>query len=188
MSVLKHSKKDPTEEFEVVEGGGDGSGEDGGSPEIEALKVALAEAKDEAAQLRDQLMRSVADFQNFRKRSEAEKLTLRQFANERFAVDLLPVLDNFERTFAAMQGGSSLESIMGGIQAVERQLRSVLETHNVTRIVAHGQQFDPELHEAVATDPSSEHPENTVIHELQPGYKMAERVIRPAHVRVSTKP
>ena len=185
---MKHSKKDPTEEFEVVEGGDDGSGEDGGSPEIEALKIALADAKDEAAQLRDQLMRSVADFQNFRKRTESEKLTLRQFANERFAVDLLPVLDNFERTFAALQAGSSQESIMGGIQAVERQLRSVLEAHNVVRIASHGSPFDPELHEAVAMEPSEEHPENTVTQELQPGYKMADRVIRPAHVRVSTKP
>lgn len=77
---------------------------------------------------------------------------------------------------------------MGGIQAVERQLRSVLEAHNVVRIVSHGAPFDPELHEAVAMEPSDEHPENTVTHELQPGYKMADRVIRPAHVRVSKKP
>jgi molecular chaperone GrpE len=77
---------------------------------------------------------------------------------------------------------------MGGIQAVDRQLRSVLEGHNVVRIPAHGELFDPEIHEAVASDPSEEHPENTVLQELEPGYKMAERVIRPARVRVSTKP
>ena len=156
--------------------------------DFELLKAALVAAQDDRDQLRDQLMRSVADFQNFRKRNEADKITARQFANERLVVDLLPVLDNFERTFAALQSGSSLESIMGGIQAVDRQLRAVLESYNVSRIPAHGLPFDPEIHEAVATDPSEEHPENTVLHELEPGYKMADKVIRPARVRVSTKP
>ena len=156
--------------------------------DLELLKAALLKAQDERDQLRDQLMRSVADFQNFRKRNEAEKIITRQFANEKLVVDLLPVLDNFERTFAALQSGSSLESIMGGIQAVDRQLRAVLESYNVIRIPAHGLPFDPEIHEAVATDPSEEHPESTVLQELEPGYKMAEKVIRPARVRVSTKP
>lgn len=180
---MKHPKKQTTEETEPNEE----IALDGEANEIESLKVALLEAKDERDQLRDQLMRSVADFQNFRKRVEAEKQAARQFANEQFAVDLLPVLDNFERTSAALQAGSSLESITGGVQAVERQLLAVLESHSVTRIAAEGMQFDPELHNAVATEPSDEHPEETVLHELTPGYRMGEKVIRPAHVRVSKK-
>jgi len=185
---LKHPKKETPEEngapnLDVIEGeAGDQT------VDAEGLKAALQHAIDERDHLRDQLMRSVADFQNFRKRSEADKIATRQFANEKLVLDLLPVLDNFERTFAALQSGSSLESIMGGIQAVERQLRSVLESHNVSRIPAHGEPFDPEFHEAVATDHSEEHPENTVLQELEPGYRMADRVIRPARVRVSKRP
>lgn len=188
MAVLKHSKKATTEEFDNPEGVASGGSAPDEAIDFEALKAALQKAQDERDQLRDQLVRSVADFQNFRKRIEAERVATRQFANERLVLDLLPVLDNFERTFAALQSGSSLESIMGGIQAVDRQLRAVLDSYNVTRIEAHGTAFDPEIHEAVATDASEEHPENTVIQELEPGYKMAEKVIRPARVRVSTKP
>lgn len=185
---MKHHKPDPTEPLDESQTAPEGQEASADVVDIEALKAALLSVQDERDQLRDQLMRSVADFQNFRKRNELEKQATRQYANERLVVDLLPVLDNFERTFAALQSGSSLESIMGGIQAVDRQLRSVLDSYNVSRIQSHGTPFDPEIHEAVATDPSEEHPENTVIQELEAGYKMAEKVIRPARVRVSTKP
>ncbi|MHB8635351.1 MAG: nucleotide exchange factor GrpE [Fimbriimonadaceae bacterium] len=183
---MKHPKKPLTEEIDPPEAGTQNTEVEDAS-DVEFLKAALLAAQDDRDQLRDQLMRSVADFQNFRKRNEADKALTRQFANEKLVLELLPVLDNFERTFAALQSGSSLESIMGGIQAVDRQLRAVLESYNVVRIPAHGEAFDPEIHEAVATDPSDEHPENTVLQELEPGYKMADKVIRPARVRVSTK-
>jgi molecular chaperone GrpE len=153
-----------------------------------ALQEELTALKDEFETMRNQLMRTMADFQNFRKRKEVEIQTLKSYAAEKLVLDLLPVLDNFHRTVEALQQGSSLESIKSGIIAVERQFLSALESNNVVPIPAHGQPFDPELHEAIAHEPSTEHPEDTVIHVLEPGYKMVDRIIRPARVRVSKKP
>ena len=158
------------------------------SEQVALLRTALQSTTTERDQIRDQLLRTMAEFQNFRKRTESERQLHRQLANERLVLDLLPVLDNFERTMIALQSGSSIESVTGGIQAVERQLRSVMETHHVARIDAVGKPFNPEFHEAVSTDENSEHPDDTVLIELEPGYTMAEKVIRPARVKVSKKP
>jgi molecular chaperone GrpE len=158
------------------------------SEQIAILRNALESTAIERDQLRDQMLRTMAEFQNFKKRTEAERQAHRQLANERLVLDLLPVLDNFERTVIALQSGSSIESVVGGIQAVERQLRSVMEMHSVARIDALGKRFDPEFHEAVSTDESEEHDEDTVLIELEPGYTMADKVIRPARVKVSKKP
>ena len=153
-----------------------------------AMHNELTALRDEFETMRNQLMRTLADFQNFRKRKEAEMQTLKSYANEKLVLDLLPVLDNFQRTVDALQQGSSLESIKSGIIAVERQFLTALEMNHVTPVKADGQPFDPEVHEAVAHAETEEHPENTVVQVLEPGYRMAERVIRPARVRVSKKP
>jgi molecular chaperone GrpE len=142
----------------------------------------------EKDQVQDQLLRTMADLQNFRKRAQQEKDQLRQFASEQLVIDLLPVLDNFERTLAAIQSGASVEAVKGGIQAVERQLRSVLETRRVKRIEAVGQAFDPEMHEALGSVQTAAHPEGAVAEEIEPGYKMADKIIRPARVKVARKP
>jgi len=130
----------------------------------------------------------MADMQNMRKRFQQEAQQTRQFATEDLVRDLLPVLDNFERAILAAEQGASTESVVEGVRAVDRQLRSALERRNVVRIAAHGEAFDPDLHEAIATDESGEHPEGTVTGEIEPGYRMADKVIRPARVRVSKKP
>lgn len=156
-----------------------------GDPRIIELEQALQKATDERDQLQEQLLRSVADFQNFRKRAQQDAAALRKFANESLVADILPAMDNFERTIAALAAGASTESIVNGIRAIERQLASILETHNVSKIKAHGQPFDPELHEAIGHEDSDDHPEGTVVAEVEPGYRMSEKVIRPARVRVS---
>ncbi len=148
----------------------------------------LQKVSDERDQLRDQLLRTMADFQNYRKRQEDQRKALESFATERLVTSLLPVLDNFERALASYEGGGSAEALVEGLKAVDRQLRQVLESQKVVRIPAVGQQFDPEVHEALVTEASDEHEENTVIGELEAGYMMGEKVIRPARVRVSKKP
>jgi molecular chaperone GrpE len=155
--------------------------------QILALYDAVQKANDERDQVRDQLLRTMADFQNFRKRSEQDKQQIRQYATENLVADLLPVLDNFERTIAAFEAGASAESLIEGVRAVDRQLRTALESQRVTRIQSHGQPFDPDLHEALGSVESDEHPENTVVAEDQPGYRMGEKVLRPARVRVAKK-
>lgn len=185
MADLKHRNRE-NQEVSDVQSAEDTELEE--SPEVAELRAALAHAENERDDLRDQLMRTMADFQNFRKRTESDRLQYRQLATEKLVTDLLPVLDNFERTLQALESGSSVESITGGIQAVDRQLRSVFGAHSVSRIAAEGKPFDPEFHEAVSSDMSEEHPDNTVLRELEPGYHMAGKVIRPARVRVSKKP
>ncbi|MFN8221097.1 MAG: nucleotide exchange factor GrpE [Fimbriimonadales bacterium] len=152
------------------------------------LDTLIVKLTDERDAIRDQMLRTAADFQNFRKRVQQEKEQIRQTAIEGFVTDLLPVLDNFERTIAALQGGATLESLMEGVQLIERQLRTALEQNKVTRIPAAGAEFDPELHEAIGTDATEEVPVNTVTSELQAGYRLSDRVIRPARVKVAAKP
>ncbi len=145
-------------------------------------------AIDERDQMKDQLLRTMADFQNFRKRVLDEKKVSEERANERFVTALLPVLDNFERSIASIAAGASVESVTEGIKAVERQLRSVLDSQKVVRIASIGKPFDPDLHEALAMVDSDEHEEGTVVDEIEAGYKLGDRVIRPARVRVTKKP
>ncbi|HVT14159.1 MAG TPA: nucleotide exchange factor GrpE [Fimbriimonadaceae bacterium] len=163
-------------------------GQDAVDQDLNALMTAVQKAIDERNQLQDQLLRTMADFQNYRKRQEEQRKQLETFATERLVRALLPVLDNFERALASLSSGATSESIEEGLKAVDRQLRQVLEGQNVSRIPSVGHPFDPEVHEALALEPSEEHEDNTVIGELEAGYKMGERVIRPARVRVARKP
>ena len=143
---------------------------------------------DERDQLRDQVLRAMADFKNFRARVENEKRTAIKFAAEKLATEILPVLDNFERTVAHLDAGTSVESLRGGIGAVERQLRSVLEMQGIKRIESVGRPFDTERHEALGFHETAEIEEGHVAGEIEPGYTMHEKVIRPARVRIAQRP
>lgn len=158
------------------------------NPEIVALLTEIEKLTREKQDLHDQLLRSIAEFQNYRKRSEQEAKKTRAMAAEKLVTSLLPVLDNFERTLAAVEAGADPEAIREGIRAIDRLFRATLADHQVSRIQAHGQPFDPEHHEAIAIEESNEHPEDTVVGEIEPGYRMADKVIRPARVRVARKP
>jgi molecular chaperone GrpE len=153
--------------------------------EIEQLTTERDEAKEQVLRTLADLQNYQRDFQNFRKRNQQEMATFRVMATEQFVTELLPVLDNFERTIAHIEAGATVESLVGGIKAVEKQLRTVLESQSVRRIQSVGEPFDPELHEALGTQSGTEHPEDTVVLEIEPGYKMGEKVIRPARVKVA---
>jgi molecular chaperone GrpE len=148
----------------------------------------IIELERERDELKEQLLRSLADLQNLRKRFQQEKEDIRRFATEQLARDLIPVLDNFERTLAAAESGASLESLTEGVKLVDRQLRTALESVRLTRIPSVGVPFDPERHEAIGTVDSTEAEEGSVVEELEAGYQMADRTIRPARVRVARKP
>lgn len=148
----------------------------------------IQKANDERDQIKDQMLRTMADFQNFRKRVMDEKKMIEERANERFVTELLPVLDNFERGLAVMEQGGSMESLVDGVRAIEKQLKVVLESQKVKRVVSLGHPFDPDVHEALAMVDSDDHEPGTVIDEIEAGYKLGDRVIRPARVRVSKKP
>lgn len=145
----------------------------------------LTEERDRA---NDLYLRTLAEFQNFRKRAHQEKADLQKMATQDLARDLLPVLDNFERTLAAAEAGATLEALIEGVKAVDRQLRATLSQRHVTRIESLGKPFDPEIHEPIGTDLSADVPEETVTVEVEPGYRMGDKILRPARVRVAKKP
>jgi molecular chaperone GrpE len=156
--------------------------------DIQGVFDQVQKLTDERDQLRDQVLRAMADFKNFRTRVETEKRESLKYASQKLAVDLIPVLDNFERTVAHLQKGATVEQMEGGIRAVERQFRSVLEAQGIKRIESVGQPFDTERHEALGFAETEEFEEGHVASEIEPGYTMHDKVIRPARVRVAQKP
>ena len=150
------------------------------SKQVEVLAAALKEAKDEQ-------LRAMAESQNVQRRMRQQHEIDRKYGAVPVIQDLIPVLDNFERTIQAGTKGASPESLIEGIRAIERQIAKVLEGHDLVRIEAKGQQFDPEFHDAIATLETNEHPDDLVIDELEAGYRIHDRVIRPARVRVAKR-
>jgi len=150
-------------------------GSDDGSAEVEELKSQLG-------QLQQRLMRTLADFENYRKRTEREKETLRRMGIFDVVKDFLGVIDNLER---AMVSSGTVEDLKQGLEMVLRQQEEVLRRHGVNRIEAVDEPFDPTLHEAVTRTESDEVEVPTVIDEMQSGYLLHERLLRPAMVTVA---
>ena len=140
------------------------------------------EPEDERGSLRERLMRTLADFDNFRKRTERETRALRKMANFEVFKDFLGVLDNFER---AMDSSGSTEDLKQGLKMIVRQHEEILRRHGVKRIEAVGKPFDPTVHEAVAREESPGIDVPTVTREMQRGYLLHDRLLRPAMVFVA---
>ena len=151
--------------------------------EVESLKAAAAKADENW----DKFLRAAADLDNYRKRVAREKEDLARFTSERVVAALLPVLDNLERALAATEEhGTNNAALLEGLQQVQSQFRRTLEEFGLKEVVANaGHLFDPNIHEAVGHVESVEHPEGHVIEQLQRGYKLADRLLRPARVVVS---
>jgi molecular chaperone GrpE len=155
------------------------------SAEFENLKAAAAKADENW----DKFLRAAADLDNYRKRVAREKEELARFTAERVVAALLPVLDNLERALNAAEQQGDQTALIEGIQQVHGQFRRTLEEFGLKEVAAHaGHPFDPNLHEAVAQASSTEHPEGHVLEQLQRGYKLADRLLRPARVVVSKGP
>lgn len=149
------------------------------------LEEQISKLTTEKDQINDQLLRTMADFQNFRKRTQQEQGLIRQYATESLVMTLLPVMDNFERTVQAAEKGAPVDSLIAGVKATEKQFRFIIEQQGVTKIKSVGQPYDSDLHEALATVPSDKYPSDTVVTEIEPGYKMGDKVIRHAKVQVA---
>jgi molecular chaperone GrpE len=161
---------------------------DDGPAEPERVTPASGGSSVEESQLRDRLMRLAADFENFKKRIDRERIDHFRYATAELVVRILPVLDNFERAMAAARPGTSAEALLEGLVLVKRQLIAELEVEGLRAMDSVGKAFDPERHEAVATDPESPLPPHTVTQEFARGYFLHDRVLRPAMVRVSVDP
>lgn len=137
-------------------------------------------------ELNNQYIRLAADFDNYRKRQAQERESLLKYGAENTLKKIIEVLDNFERGAKANETVEDCEKVKESFNLVHKQLLDVLSKVGLETIEAEGQEFDPNFHEAVMQTPTSEYPEHTVINELQKGYKLEDRVLRPALVNVAT--
>jgi molecular chaperone GrpE len=154
---------------------------------IEQLERELADVQRSDTEHRDKWHRSAADFANYKRRTDEERATLTQFSNAVLIGKVLGVLDDFDRALENVPADAH-DPWVEGVRLTERKLRNVLESEGVTPIEAVGQPFDPNLHEAVVHEETAEHPDNQVIGEVQRGYRLRDRVIRPSLVRVANNP
>jgi molecular chaperone GrpE len=154
--------------------------------QIEELKTRAAKADENW----DRLLRTTADFDNFKKRAAREKIESAQYACFSLMQKLLPVLDNFEMAQAAAPTteDAKLASLLSGVQMTQQQLKNALVESGLEEIDATGKPFDPNFHEAVSQQDSAEVPEGNVLQQLRKGYKLKDRLLRPATVIVARKP
>jgi len=148
---------------------------------IAELESLLGEANEKA-------LRAHAEFENYRKRTQREVADERRYAVVPIVRDLLTVLDNLQRAMEAASATGGGVGLLEGVKLVAAQFESVLANHGCVRIESVGHPFDPNQHQAIAQEPSDIHPKGTVTQEAQVGYKLHDRVIRPAQVFVSTGP
>jgi molecular chaperone GrpE len=151
----------------------------------EDLERRIAALEQEAAEARASWQRSAADFANYRRRTEQEREATLGLANEMLLLKLLAVVDDFDRALAQMPKELEHLGWIEGLWLVERKLRQLLESEGVTPIEAQGKPFDPREHEAVVHEETTAAPDDTVIGELQRGYRIRDRVLRPALVAVA---
>jgi molecular chaperone GrpE len=154
--------------------------------QLEEYRKRLEETSARAAEYEDLLKRKQAEFENFRKRAQKEAEEFKKYANREIVLDVLNVIDDFERAIESTKSSKDFDTLLEGILLVEKHLRTNLENkYGVKSIEALGQKFDPTIHEAFMMEESEKHDEDTVIEDLQKGYTMHERVIRPAKVKVA---
>jgi molecular chaperone GrpE len=156
--------------------------------QLEELKTRAAKADEHW----DRLLRTAADFENFKKRVARERIEAAQFANVALLLKLLPVLDHFEMAQATTQTAevpqSGIASLQAGIAMIQQQLKAVLAETGLEEIDATGKPFDPTLHEAVSQLETDDAPEGQVVQQIRKGYKLRDRLLRPAAVVVAKKP
>ena len=158
-----------------------GDGEQGG----ESLEAALKDAQAKAADSKDMYMRALAELDNVRKRAARDVEQAHKFAIDRFANDLIGVKDSLELGLTA---GASLDGLKAGTEATLKLLSKAFEKAGLVEIEPQGEVFNPELHEAMVTQPSNEHVPNTVLQVIQRGYQLNGRLLRPARVIVAREP
>ncbi len=167
------------EEPEAVEEADSSSG-------VAELSELLRTRDAEIVELKEQVRRVAADFENFRRRQEEEQKRRLQHLKEELFRQLLTILDSFERGLAAAQANPSIESLTQGMEMVTREYHKLLQNHGVEPIQTEGVLFDPNLHEAMMLEERDDVPDQAIVAELQRGYRMADRVLRPSLVKVAS--
>ena len=156
--------------------------------EVEQLRGQLVAAENEADELRLNWQRTAADYANYRRRTEQDRQATLGLANEALLSKLLVIVDDFDRAIANMPSELGGVGWVEGVVAIDRKLRQLLESEGLTPIEAEGRRFDPHEHEAVVREETAAVPEGTITAELQRGYRIRDRVLRPAMVAVAAQP
>ncbi|MFZ5569315.1 MAG: nucleotide exchange factor GrpE [Thermodesulfobacteriota bacterium] len=189
---LPQDIQDPTAEFD--DDVADAAGKAESRPDhdatekeqVELLKEELASAKKEAETHYDRMLRLSADFENYKKRITREMSDLRNYANESIIKEFLPVLDNLERALQSVgNGGGNGNQVREGVEMTLKEILKIMQKNGVSPVEALAEPFNPAFHQAVMREETDQFPENTVTRMLQKGYKLHERLIRPAMVVVS---
>jgi molecular chaperone GrpE len=165
----------------------DGSDEQTKAPEEPSADRRVEELSSQLEEANARYVRLAADFDNYKKRARQEQADTMRFAAATVAERLLPVVDDAERALEHVPDGVD-ENWLKGVRLTFQKLQEVLAAVGVERVESVGSPFDPKLHEAVGSDETSEHPEDTVTTELRPGYRMHDRILRPALVKVARAP
>jgi len=171
------------------------NGTEAGAPDTakatEATPDPVATLSREVAELKDRLLRTLAEMENLRRRTEREVADARVYGVTNFARDILAVADNMERALKALddeireKADAGVKALLDGVELTERELIKAMEKHGVKKLEPQGQKFDPNLHQAMFEIPDQSVPAGTVVQIMQPGYTIGERVLRPALVGVS---
>ena len=192
MSETKQDQSQDVEVDEVVEGELETAaelGEGAVDPETEenSLEKQLEDAKAQAADNLDQLMRTRAEMENIRRRSEKELTNARKYALEKFAQELLPVIDSMEMGVAAAQDeNADVAKLREGTEMTLKMFETAIEKFGIKGVHPQGEEFNPDHHQAMTMIDSQEHKPNTIIDVMQKGYLLNERLVRPAMVVVSS--
>ena len=158
---------------------------------LEAAELRIAEMEKEATEMKDQLLRTVAEMENLRRRTEKEVRDAKQFSVASFARDMLAVADNLRRGLEALSdedragADGALKTLLDGTAMTERDMLNALEKHGVKKLDPEGERFDPNYHQAMFEVPNPDVPNNTVVQVVQAGYVIGTRVLRPAMVGVA---
>ena len=154
--------------------------------EEEKYQDIITKLENENSSFNDQILRKQAESDNYRKRILREKEDSIKYGNSNLLLDLITIIDDFERAIKSTQDSMDTESFHSGIELIEKQFVSMLERNwSLKRMVAVGEEFDPQLHEALGMEESSEYDKQTVIEDYQSGYILHDRVLRPAKVKVA---
>lgn len=162
----------PSEEAEVVD-------------EVEMLRNQLAEAQTQIAELKEHVLAVSAEFENFRRRQQEEQKRRQVLMKEELFRELLPLVDNLDRSIDAARQNPTGDALLKGVELVRRSFERVLENNSVTVIETREVAFDPSFHEAMMVEERDDVPDQSIVQELQKGYKMGDRVLRPSMVKVA---
>lgn len=180
-------KSEKTQDAETMEESGEQAQQEKNGSETEEKEPGAKELTAELEKEKERVLRLSAELENYKKRMEKELNQFKKYANESLLKQLLTVIDNLERAIATAEKESDSESngLLEGIKMTHDEILKLLKTFSVEPVKAEGEPFDPTYHQAVTQEETAEYPDNTVVRELQKGYLMHDRLIRPSMVVVS---